>query len=121
MIRVTAELQLSALDREFDDAVVELWYERVAPALAELDEIARSNGLIRTYGAEAVKSLGMPSATALIVGATTGDWTSGTLAGMANLAIEASVRAAATRKAHRSRLHNPYYFLHSTGNQLGGR
>ncbi len=39
MIKVTAELQLSQLEKDFDEAAKELWHERVRPKLLELDEI----------------------------------------------------------------------------------
>lgn len=121
MIRVTAELQLNALSGDFEDAAMQLWFERVAPALAELDEVTRSSALTRTYGVEAAKNLTVPAATAMIVGLTSGSWTSASLAGMANLGVAAASRANEIRKGSQAKQRqNPYYFLHSTNRRLGG-
>jgi len=121
MIKVTADLGLNSLRDDFDDAASELWFQRVAPALAELEEITRAAGLLRTYGCEAARGLSAPVGTALIVGLTSGNWTSGSLAGMANLGVTAATCASESRKEGRARQRqNPYYFLHSAERRLAG-
>jgi hypothetical protein len=119
MIRVTSELQLNAFSGDFEDAAIELWFERVMPALAELEEITRSTGLAKTYGVEAAHRLTLPVAAALIVGLTSGNWTAASFAGIADLGVAAAVGAKDARnRAEAKKRGNPYYFLHATDHRL---
>lgn len=119
MVRVTAELKLDALDRDFDDSAMTLWYERVAPALDELNEVIAESGLIRTYGREAALALGVPAANGMAIGLGTGNWTVASLWSMANLAVT-SGRAAndARQRARHQTRSNPYFFLHTVDRRL---
>ena len=72
-------------------------------------------------GFEAARGLSAPVGTALIVGLTSGNWTSASLAGMANLGVTAATCASESRKGGRARQRqNPYYFLHSAERCLAG-
>lgn len=120
MIKVTAELRLNALDADFDEAAVELWYGRVAPELEALDELVSSNRLTQTYGATGVKVGGPAVASTLVVGLTSGSWTAAALGGLVGVAGGAFARAAEARAEARSREQgSPYYFLHAANRSLG--
>lgn len=122
MVKVAREMTMDAFDPAFVHVAEEAWVERVAPALAELDDLIKEKRLHRQFGQPAASGGAIGAVGGLITGLVTQEAVlGGSIAASAGVASTVVTTMASRRRIASEIRRRPYLFLYRTEKLLTAR